>query len=81
MDGLTDWSEYEYQYNGPYDKTSVPVMDRGVIQRDSQEQKDDHLCNITAVETSGGGSTTNTVIHNYSDRLRHAIRWKNNFLH
>ena len=24
VDDLTDW---EYQYNGPYDKTSVPVMD------------------------------------------------------
>ena len=44
---LTDGSEEEYEDDGPYDETSVPVMDCVVVERDTQEQKDDHLCNIT----------------------------------
>ena len=43
---LTNGSEQQHQYNGAYDQPSVPVVDCRVIERNTQEQEYDHLCNI-----------------------------------
>ena len=43
----TYWSEQQHEYQSPQHQTSVPVVHRDIVQGVSEEEKYDHLCNIT----------------------------------